>query len=256
MPAARRRRSRALRAQARALCVAPREPVRRQRRHGLVAAATRQDAALLQRDRDHRRARGRLAQVPVPRRGADHPVLDRDARVREVHDPDRGRGDGAHVRALVVIDGEHYAPVVRDALAALPYEVVAVWVAGGTEKLVGGEDYGVPVVAELEAGIADHEPELVVDLSDEPVLGPRERFRLASRVLARGLPYAGPDFRFDPPVFAPFPLPALAIADTGKRIGNTAVTGHSARQLSRDREVVVVAMGRGGPHGPQLVEAR
>jgi hypothetical protein len=29
------------------------------------------------------------------------------------------------VRALAVIDGEHYAPVVRDALAELPYEFVA-----------------------------------------------------------------------------------------------------------------------------------
>jgi cyclic 2,3-diphosphoglycerate synthetase len=160
------------------------------------------------------------------------------------------------MRALVVIDGEHYAPVVRDALAALPHEVVAAWVAGGTEKLVGGEDYGVPVVAGLEAGIAEHEPELVVDLSDEPVLGPRERFRVASRVLALGLPYEGPDFRFDPPAFAPFPLPSLAIVGTGKRVGKTAVTGHVARLLSRDRKVIVVAMGRGGPPEPQLVEAR
>ena len=38
------------------------------------------------------------------------------------------------MRALAVIDGEHYAPVVRDALAALPYDVAAVWLAGGTEK--------------------------------------------------------------------------------------------------------------------------
>jgi cyclic 2,3-diphosphoglycerate synthetase len=160
------------------------------------------------------------------------------------------------MRAFAVIDGEHYAPVVRDALAALPHEVVAVWVAGGTEKLVGGEDYGVPVVAELEAGIAEHEPELVVDLSDEPVLGPRERFRVASRVLALGLPYEGPDFRFDPPAFAPFPLPSLAIVGTGKRVGKTAVTGHVARLLSSDRKVIVVAMGRGGPPKPQVVEAR
>src|SRR5438874_1150431 len=151
MSAASRRRSRALRAQARSLCVAPREPVRRQRRHGLVAAATRQDAALLQRHRDHRSARGRLAQVPVPWRGADHPVLDGDARVREVHDADRGRGDLQDMRALVVIDGEHYAPVVLDALAALPYDVAAGWLAGGSEKLRGGENYGVPLVESLEA---------------------------------------------------------------------------------------------------------
>ena len=44
----------------------------------------------------------------------------------------------------------------------------------------------------------------VVDLSDEPVLGPAERFRWASRALAAGLSYIGADFRFDPPVYEPF----------------------------------------------------
>jgi len=158
-------------------------------------------------------------------------------------------------RALVVADGEHYAPVVRDAVAALPHEVAAVWLAGGTEKLRGGEDYGAPVVDELEAAIAELEPELVVDLSDEPVLGPRERLRLASRVLALGLPYEGTDFRFDPPAYAPFPLPSLSVVGTGKRVGKTAVTGHAARLLSRDRDLVVVAMGRGGPPEPEVCEA-
>ena len=160
------------------------------------------------------------------------------------------------MRALAIIDGEHYAPVVRDALAALPYEFVAAWCAGGTEKLVGGEDYGIPVAAELESAIAEHAPEIVVDLSDEPVLGPRERFRVASRVLALGLPYAGADFRFDPPDFAPYPLPSLAVIGTGKRVGKTAVTGQVARLLAREREVVVVAMGRGGPPEPELAEVR
>jgi cyclic 2,3-diphosphoglycerate synthetase len=160
------------------------------------------------------------------------------------------------MRALVISDGEHYAPVVRDAIAALPYEVVALWLAGGSEKLRGGEDYGVPVVDSLEGAIAELEPELVVDLSDEPVLGPRERFRVASRVLALGLPYVGPDFRFDPPPLAPFSLPALSIVGTGKRVGKTAVTGHVARLLALDRDVVVVAMGRGGPPEPEVAEVR
>jgi cyclic 2,3-diphosphoglycerate synthetase len=160
------------------------------------------------------------------------------------------------MRALAVIDGEHYASVVRDALVSLPYEFAAVWLAGGAEKLRGGEDYGVPVAAGLEAAMAEHEPEVVVDLSDEPVLGPRERFRVASRVLALGLPYVGADFRFDPPEFAPFPLPSLAVIGTGKRVGKTAVTGHLARLLARDREVVVVAMGRGGPPEPEVAEVR
>ena len=87
--------------------------------------------------------------------------------------------------ALVVIDGEHYPPVVRDAIAGLPYEVIGAWRAGGTEKLRGPADYGVPLLAALEDGFGD--AEVVVDLSDEPVLGPRERMLLASRVLAAGL---------------------------------------------------------------------
>jgi cyclic 2,3-diphosphoglycerate synthase len=158
------------------------------------------------------------------------------------------------VKAVVVIDGEHYAPVVRDALAALPYEVVAVWLAGGTEKLRGGEDYGVPVLDELDEGFAA--ADLVVDLSDEPVLGPRERLRLASRVLAAGISYVGADFRFDPPELAPFPLPSLAVIGTGKRVGKTAVTAYAAQTFSRDRDVVVVAMGRGGPAEPEVIEGR
>jgi cyclic 2,3-diphosphoglycerate synthetase len=153
-------------------------------------------------------------------------------------------------RALVVIDGEHYGPVVRDAIAGLPYEVIGAWFAGGTEKLRGGEEYGVALLEELEQGFAD--AEVVVDLSDEPVLGPRERFLLASRVLAAGLRYEGADFRFEPPRYEPFPLPSLAVIGTGKRVGKTAVTGHVARLLARDREVVVVSMGRGGPPEPEL----
>jgi cyclic 2,3-diphosphoglycerate synthetase len=153
-------------------------------------------------------------------------------------------------RAVVVVDGEHYPPVVRDAIAALPYEVIGAWFAGGTEKLRGDVDYGVPLLDTVEGGFA--EVEVVVDLSDEPALGPRERFLLASRALAAGLRYEGADFRFEPPQFAPFPLPSLAVIGTGKRVGKTAVTGHVARLLSRDRDVVVVSMGRGGPREPEL----
>jgi cyclic 2,3-diphosphoglycerate synthetase len=153
-------------------------------------------------------------------------------------------------RALVLIDGEHYAPVVRDALRALPYDVVAALLVGGTEKLRGDDDYGVPLVDSLDAVEAD----LVVDLSDEPVLGPRERLLWASRALALGLPYVGADFRFDPPPLQPVEQPSLAVVGLGKRIGKTAVAGHVARLLARDRRVVVVAMGRGGPAEPELVE--
>ena len=156
------------------------------------------------------------------------------------------------MRALALIDGEHYAPVVKAALEELPYDFVAAHVVGGTEKLREDADYGVTVAADLGAALAEHRPELVVDLSDEPVLGPRERFRFASRVLAAGLPYVGADFRFDPPVLEPFPLPSIGIIGTGKRVGKTAITAHAARLYACDRRVVVVAMGRGGPPEPEV----
>jgi cyclic 2,3-diphosphoglycerate synthetase len=160
------------------------------------------------------------------------------------------------VRAVAIVDGEHYAPVVRDAIAELPFEVAAAVLVGGIEKLRGGEEYGVPVLDDLDEALTRFAPEVVVDLSDEPVLGPVERFALASRVLARGLPYVGADFRLDPPSRLAFELPSIAVLGTGKRVGKTAVTGHLARLLSRERTVVVVAMGRGGPREPETVTVR
>jgi len=160
------------------------------------------------------------------------------------------------VRALALIDGEHYPDVVRDALAALPYEVVGAVMLGGREKLRDGEpDYGVPLWHDLGDALAAVEADLVVDLSDEPVVGPRRRFRLASQALAAGLDYVGADFRLEPVPFAPLERPALAVIGSGKRVGKTAVAGHVARLLAESREVVVVAMGRGGPAEPVVTEA-
>jgi cyclic 2,3-diphosphoglycerate synthase len=153
-------------------------------------------------------------------------------------------------RAIALIDGEHYPEVVRDALAALPYDFVGAILVGGSEKLRGATEYGVPLVDGFDGS------EVVVDLSDEPVLGPAARMRWASRALAAGLPYIGADFRFDPPSFEPFELPSIAVLGTGKRVGKTAVAGHLARLLAREHEVVVVAMGRGGPREPELIEAQ
>ncbi|HZC29151.1 MAG TPA: hypothetical protein VE269_05370 [Gaiellaceae bacterium] len=152
------------------------------------------------------------------------------------------------MKAIVVIDGEHYVSVVRDALASLPYEVIGAYLAGGTEKLRGGEDYGVPLVDDFDGA------DVIVDLSDEPVLGPSERLRLASTALADGIRYIGADFHFDPPSFEPFALPSIAVIGTGKRVGKTAVTGHVARTLARRLDVVVVAMGRGGPPEPEVID--
>jgi cyclic 2,3-diphosphoglycerate synthase len=155
------------------------------------------------------------------------------------------------VKAIALIDGEHHADVVSDALAELPFDFVGAILLGGTEKLRGGEEYGVPLLDSLE----DARAEAVVDLSDEPVLGPRERMLWASRALALGKVYIGPDFKFEPLRFLPFlEVPSLAIIGTGKRIGKTAVTGHVAQVLSKRLDVIVVSMGRGGPREPEMVE--
>jgi cyclic 2,3-diphosphoglycerate synthetase len=160
------------------------------------------------------------------------------------------------MRALALVDGEHYPDVVVETLAALRYEVVGAVLLGGTEKLRDGvPDYGVPLWNKLADALVEVDVEIVVDLSDEPVAGPRRRMRLASRALANGLSYVGADFRFDPIHFAAYEQLALSIVGTGKRVGKTAVSGHVARLLARTRKVVVVAMGRGGPAEPILVRA-
>ncbi len=160
-------------------------------------------------------------------------------------------------RVVAIVDGEHYPPVVKDALEEIDDLVVAAVLVGGTEKLRGGDPaYGVPLEPSLEDAIERHLPELVLDLSDEPVLGPPERLALASRALALGVPYEGPDFRFDPPAATAVDVPTLAVIGTGKRVGKTAVTGHVAQRLAPTRRVVVVAMGRGGPPEPEVVFVR
>jgi cyclic 2,3-diphosphoglycerate synthetase len=136
----------------------------------------------------------------------------------------------------------------------LPYEFVGAVMVGGTEKLRGEPDYGVRVYDDLDLALRELEPDVVVDVSDEPVLGPVARFRLASRVLAHGLPYVGPDFHLAPPTLEPFPLPSLSVIGTGKRVGKTALVTHLTRLLAAEREVVVVAMGRGGPDEPEVLE--
>ena len=154
------------------------------------------------------------------------------------------------MKAVALIDGEHYPDVVRDALLELPYEWTGAILVGGSEKLRGDADYGVPLVPDFG------DAEIAVDLSDEPILGPEERFRWASLALAAGIPYVGADFRFDPPQYAEFEPPSIAVIGAGKRVGKTALSGHLASLLAHERDVVVVAMGRGGPSVPEVIERR
>lgn len=176
------------------------------------------------------------------------------------------------MRVLVLVDGEHYPPVTRwgiETVRARGLEPVAALMLGGLEKLWPGEepDLGVPLLpggddamVALATAIDDLGPgalDGVLDLSDEPVLGYRERMELAAVTLVRGLPYLGADFRLDPPIEgSPLDAPSLAVIGTGKRAGKTAIGGEVARvAASAGLNPIVVAMGRGGPPEPQVARA-
>ena len=147
--------------------------------------------------------------------------------------------------------------------------------ADGVRARLAGE-YGVPLLFLDElvghAGMRESSPESflplalqealrrsgaaeVVDLSDEPVLGYRERFLLMSAAAAAGVAYVGADFELRPQSRAGVAVaPSLAVIGTGKRVGKTAISGAMARSLADAGErVVVVAMGRGGPPDPEVV---
>ena len=170
------------------------------------------------------------------------------------------------MRVLFLIDGEHYPPVVLDAMqsvqASLGAEGVAAAFLGGTEKIKADADYGVPLVtgtdpvSAVERALSGYEVDAVVDLSDEPVIGYRERMRIASVALYAGARYLGSDFELRPPdLRAVSTKPSLAVIGTGKRVGKTAVSGYLARLLSDEGfDPGVVSMGRGGPPHPEVIE--
>lgn len=182
-------------------------------------------------------------------------------------------------RAIALIDGEHYPPVVREALeeVAARYDLRAAVFLGGTEKIdtsvIGdssSNEYGIPVFLHenpeeaFNLAMAEHNPEIVVDLSDEPVLGYTERFRYASLALAAGARYQGSDFTLSPPSFHTLSRkPSLSVIGTGKRIGKTAISGYISRTIVKafrgtehKQGVVVIAMGRGGPPEPEVIPGR
>lgn len=179
--------------------------------------------------------------------------------------------------AVALIDGEHYPPVVVEALreASSRFNFRAALFLGGSEKMKEVDlersacgIYGLPVIfcsdrlEGLRLAIDRYGPEAIVDLSDEPVLGYEERFRLISHSLARNVSYVGSDFHFSPVSGERLCVaPSLSIVGTGKRVGKTAVSGYVARSLQalvRQEKgspgVVVVAMGRGGPSEPEVID--
>ncbi len=108
-----------------------------------------------------------------------------------------------------------------------------------------------PLFSTLAEGLERAGAETVVDLSDEPVVSPRDRMAIASeRARRRASRTSAPTSASNPCRSRRFRCPSLAVIGSGKRVGKTAVAGHVARLLSESRSVVVVAMGRGGPAEP------
>ena len=156
---------------------------------------------------------------------------------------------------------------MRELSARDGLEPLALYFLGGTEKLrdlselsAGGAELIVPgdPLRDMAGVLRRLEPEVVVDLSDLPVLGPALRMRMAAEALACGAVYRGADFEFRPPrrerVLS---KPSCAIIGSGKRCGKTAISAEMARYLVRaGRRPAVVAMGRGGPPEPYIIEEK
>jgi cyclic 2,3-diphosphoglycerate synthetase len=178
-------------------------------------------------------------------------------------------------KMICLVDGEHYLPVTKSALDLLDSlehnEIVAVVFIGGTEKLrevseegiseklerpvhFGEDHHKIPykLIGEM---IEKYNADVVMDLSDEPIVDYSKRFKIATIVLENGIPYEGPDFKFYPLTeYDVLKKPSLKILGTGKRIGKTAVSAYAARLIhKREYNPCIVAMGRGGPEKPEIV---
>ena len=140
--------------------------------------------------------------------------------------------------------------MVRAALEELPYDFVAAHVVGGTEKLREDADYGVAVASDLERALSSTGRRSSSIFSDEPVLAQRRLPRAACS--RRGCRTWAPTSASTCPSRA---VPAAV--DRDHRHGKAGrqdveITAHAATLYARDRRVVVLAMGRGGPPEPEV----
>jgi len=170
-------------------------------------------------------------------------------------------------KLAVLIDGEHYPKINYDAIQKLrgifKGSIAGIIFLGGTEKLIFNElekFYGYNVFnindidADFLAALDIFKPDLVYDLSDEPVVNHTIRMKIASYCFASQCSYAGPDFCFEyEPKDKVISKPSLLIIGTGKRVGKTAVSAYIAKLLSTKNDVCIIAMGRGGPEKPQII---
>ncbi|MDR3222187.1 MAG: 2,3-diphosphoglycerate synthetase [Methanobrevibacter sp.] len=178
-------------------------------------------------------------------------------------------------KMICLVDGEHYLPVTKAAINVFEdmnhIEVVAIVFIGGTEKLrtddpdsyskmmgwpvhFGENEDEIPYDLIVDM-IRKYDADVVMDLSDEPVLDYTKRFKIASKVLSLSVSYKGPDFNFQPLTqYDLLEKPSIKILGTGKRIGKTAVSAFAAREIHKNNyNPCVIAMGRGGPEVPEIV---
>jgi len=176
---------------------------------------------------------------------------------------------------IVLVDGQHYPPVTKKSLNELRdmgAEIKALVFLGGTEKVkdavkelgegeievFGGEHKKEISQSDIREVIEKYVPDIVVDLSDEPVLDYADRFEIASTLLKSRTSYMGADFFFTPPEeINILEKPSLSIIGTGKRVGKTGVSVSIARTLKdMKEEPIIVCMGRGGPPEPDHIEPK
>ncbi len=173
------------------------------------------------------------------------------------------------LRAMALIDGEHYIPVLKGALNYVrekypEYELVAAVFLGGTEKIGTPEDVKkaldipvvigeqVPPIKEIVETAKKYNIDVAIDMSDEPVVDYEKRFMIASALMAIGVRYVGADFEFKPIDFQDVAEhPSLKCIGLGKRVGKTAISMYTAYVLKQmGRKPCVVKAARGGPEKP------
>lgn len=108
----------------------------------------------------------------------------------------------------------------------------------------------------IRIAVEELRPDVAIDLSDEPIVGYEERMEIASLLSALGVDYMGSDFTFKAPMFPGAEgVKSIGLIGTGKRVGKTAVSAHVARFYKKNKiKPVVLAMGRGGPVEPVVID--
>ena len=171
-------------------------------------------------------------------------------------------------RLIAIIDGEHYPQITFDAIEVLkkefPGEFCGIIFLGGTEKISTGNfaDFFNDEVFVIKNFLTDFtvaldrfKPDLVYDLSDEPVVNHLIRMTIASFCFFKQASYMGPDFlfKYEKKLYKT-KNPSISIIGTGKRIGKTAISSFIANIFKKSGlDILIVAMGRGGPKEPQLL---